>query len=156
MYKHTVRGWAVWAALCFTFTAIAFVFAIAVPIFSYLIGAHHFIFLYLEYRSLILISGITAALFASWYTYGLAGFFWLHDSYHLKGGWLAIRRKPVQASIAVLTILAGAFMCVAGTYVSIKVSTTLSSTMYNPVSHIPRQLINDAYKDGTVGKPFTC
>ncbi|KAJ7211091.1 transmembrane amino acid transporter protein-domain-containing protein [Mycena rebaudengoi] len=118
MYKHTVRGWAVWAALCFTFTAIAFVFAIAVPIFSYLIG-------------------ITAALFASWYTYGLAGFFWLHDSYHLKGGWLAIRRKPVQASIAVLTILAGAFMCVAGTYVSIK-------------------LINDAYKDGTVGKPFTC
>jgi hypothetical protein len=43
MYKHTVRGWVVWAALCFTFTAIAFVFAIAVPIFSYLIGAHHFI-----------------------------------------------------------------------------------------------------------------
>jgi hypothetical protein len=42
MYTHTVRGWVVWSALCLAAVAIAFVFAIAVPIFSYLIGAHHF------------------------------------------------------------------------------------------------------------------
>lgn len=83
--------------------AIAFVLAIAVPIFSYLIG-------------------IAAALFASWYTYGLAGFFWLHDTYYLKGGTSALRKRPIGVILAVLTILAGAFICVAGTYVSIKVS----------------------------------
>ncbi|KAJ7139857.1 transmembrane amino acid transporter protein-domain-containing protein [Mycena epipterygia] len=118
MYKHTVRGWVVWIALCVAAVAVAFILAIAVPIFSDLIG-------------------IAASLFASWYTYGIAGFFWLHDSYYLKGGWQGIRRRPVLASLAVFTIVVGAFICVAGTYVSIK-------------------LINDAYKDGLVGKPFSC
>ncbi|KAJ7900062.1 transmembrane amino acid transporter protein-domain-containing protein [Mycena olivaceomarginata] len=118
MYMHTVLGWAVWVALCVAAVAVAFILAIAVPIFSYLIG-------------------IAASLFASWYTYGIAGFFWLHDSYHLRGGWAGIRRKPGQAALAVFTILVGAFVCVAGTYVSIK-------------------LINDAYNDGLVGKPFSC
>jgi hypothetical protein len=74
----------------------------AVPIFSYLIG-------------------IAAALFASWYTYGLAGFFWLHDTYHLYGGMAAIRRRPVGTFLAVATIILGLFICVAGTYVSVKV-----------------------------------
>ncbi|KAJ7919166.1 transmembrane amino acid transporter protein-domain-containing protein [Mycena leptocephala] len=118
MYNHTILGWVVWVALCVAAVAVAFILAIAVPIFSYLIG-------------------IAASLFASWYTYGIAGFFWLHDSYHFKGGWPGIRRQPGQAALAVFTILVGAFVCVAGTYVSIK-------------------LINDAYKDGLVGKPFSC
>lgn len=38
MYTHTVLGWAVWVALCVTAVAVAFILAIAVPIFSYLIG----------------------------------------------------------------------------------------------------------------------
>ncbi|KAF8078414.1 transmembrane amino acid transporter protein-domain-containing protein [Lyophyllum atratum] len=118
LYKHTPLGWFVWVMLCFAAVAIAFVFAIAVPIFSYLIS-------------------IAASLFASWYTYGLAGFFWLHDMYHLKGGRRGLLHRPFQFTLAVMTILAGAFICVAGTYVSIK-------------------LINDAYKAGIVGKPFTC
>lgn len=103
IYTHTFLGWLIWTILCFTAVAIAFVLAIAVPIFSYLIG-------------------IAAALFASWYTYGLAGFFWLHDTYYLKGGTSALRKRPIGVILAVLTILAGAFICVAGTYVSIKVS----------------------------------
>ncbi|KAJ7130091.1 transmembrane amino acid transporter protein-domain-containing protein [Mycena crocata] len=118
MYTHTVLGWVVWIALCVAAVAVAFILAISVPIFSYLIG-------------------IAASLFASWYTYGLAGCFWLHDSYYLKGGWPGIRNRPGQCVLAVLTIVAGAFICVAGTYVSIK-------------------LINDAYNDGLVGKPFSC
>jgi len=118
MYTHTVLGWVVWIALCIAAVAIAFILAIAVPIFSYLIG-------------------IAASLFASWYTYGIAGFFWLHDSYHLNGGWKGMGKHRGGCLLAVFTILVGAFICVAGTYVSIK-------------------LIDDAYKDGLVGKPFSC
>ncbi|KAG1755078.1 transmembrane amino acid transporter protein-domain-containing protein [Suillus paluster] len=103
IYSHTLLGWTVWTLLCFAGVAIAAILAIAVPIFSYLIG-------------------IAAALFAAWYTYGLAGFFWLHDVYHLKGGVDGIKRRPIGTTLAVLTILAGAFICVAGAYVSIKVS----------------------------------
>ncbi|RDB29150.1 N amino acid transport system protein [Hypsizygus marmoreus] len=118
MYTHTVLGWSVWFTFCLASVAIAFVLAIAVPIFSYLIA-------------------IAAAVFASWYTYGLAGFFWLHDTYYLKGGYSALRARPTMLILAVLTILAGGFICVCGTYVAIK-------------------LIHDAYTSNLVGKPFTC
>ncbi|KAG2076919.1 amino acid transporter [Suillus decipiens] len=118
VHSHTLLGWTVWTLLCFAAIAIAVILAIAVPIFSYLIG-------------------IAAALFAAWYTYGLAGFFWLHDAYHLKGGMDGLRQRPIGTTIAVLTIIAGAFICVAGTYVSIK-------------------LIVGAYASGQVGRPFVC
>ena len=103
VHSHTWLGWSAWTALCFACTAVAFILASAIPIFSYL-------------------TGISASLFASWYTYGVAGFFWLHDTFHLKGGWEAYRRRWFGTTLAVLTVLAGAFMCVAGTYVFIKVS----------------------------------
>ncbi|KAI0670063.1 transmembrane amino acid transporter protein-domain-containing protein [Trametes maxima] len=118
VHSHTPLGWAVWITLCFAATAAAFLLATGVPIFSYL-------------------TGITASLFASWYTYGIAGFFWLHDTFYLKGGSHALRRRWVGTTMASSTVLAGAFICVAGTYVSIK-------------------LIADAYRDGLVGRPFTC
>ncbi|KAI0703170.1 amino acid transporter [Earliella scabrosa] len=118
IHSHTWLGWSAWVLLCFASASVAFVFATAVPIFSYL-------------------AGITASLFASWYTYGIAGFFWLHDTFHFEGGAGALRRRWFGTTLAVLTVLAGAFMCVAGTYVSIK-------------------LIVDAYREGIVGKPFTC
>ncbi|EIN13531.1 hypothetical protein PUNSTDRAFT_140049 [Punctularia strigosozonata HHB-11173 SS5] len=118
LHTHTVLGWTVWTFLCFIAVAIAFVLAIAVPIFSYLIG-------------------IAASLFASWYTYGIAGFFWLHDTYYLKGGKAALRRDMTGTIIAILTVLIGAFICVAGTYVSIK-------------------LIAVAYETHIVPEPFTC
>ncbi|KAF9821899.1 hypothetical protein IEO21_00329 [Rhodonia placenta] len=118
LYSHTVLGWSVWIFLCFAATATAFIFATAVPIFSDLVG-------------------ITASVFASWYTYGLAGFFWLYDTYYLDNGKEALRRRWGGTLLAVATILAGAFICVAGTYVSIK-------------------LIVEAYQSGSVGKPFSC
>lgn len=116
----------------------AFVLAAAVPIFSDLIG-------------------ITAALFAAWYTYGLAGFFWLHDTYHLKGGATALKSRPFGVAFAALTIAAGAFICVAGAYVSVKVS-GCSMCAFRCSLRSPRasQLIVDAYKEHLVGKPFTC
>lgn len=118
LHSHTVLGWSSWILLVLLMNAAAFVLAIAVPIFSYLIG-------------------IAAALFASWYTYGLAGAFWLYDAYHLHGGRRAWSRHWIKTTLNVLTLLAGAFICVAGTYVTIK-------------------LIVDAYNNGLVGKPFSC
>jgi len=119
LYTHTILGWSVWTFLCFGATALAFVFAAAIPVFSDL-------------------TGITASLFASWYTYGIAGFFWLYDAYYLGGGGMrALKRQWGGTVLAVLTIFSGAFICVAGTYVSIK-------------------LIADAYASGTVGRPFSC
>ncbi|KAI9572784.1 transmembrane amino acid transporter protein-domain-containing protein [Boletus coccyginus] len=101
VHSHTILGWTVWTLLCFGGVVIGVLLAIAVPIFSYLIG-------------------ITAALFAAWYTYGLAGFFWLYDTYHLRGGMNAFRQRPIVTMLAVMIILAGAFICIAGTYVFVK------------------------------------
>ncbi|KAG1798570.1 uncharacterized protein HD556DRAFT_1462163 [Suillus plorans] len=118
IHSHTLLGWTVWTLLCFASSAMAAILAIAVPIFSYLIG-------------------ITAALFAAWYAYGLAVFFWLHDTYHLEGGMDGLKRRSIGTILAVLTIISGTFICVAGTYVSIK-------------------LIAEAYANGQVGRPFVC
>lgn len=118
LYSHTFVGWSVWTILIVIINGAAFVLAVGVPIFSYLIG-------------------IAASLFASWFTYGIAGAFWLHDSYHDGDGWRTWRRKWFQATLAVLTFLAGGFICVAGTYVIIKA-------------------IVEAYNNGTVGQPFSC
>lgn len=118
LHSHTVAGWTTWILLVFLMNVAAFVLAVGVPIFNYLIG-------------------IAASLFAAWYTYGLAGAFWLHDSYHDGDGTRAWRRKPYQSALAALTIVAGAFICVAGTYVTIKG-------------------IVEAYADDTVIAPFSC
>ena len=63
--------------------------------------------------------------------------FWLHDSYYDDGGFKSYLRRPIMAVVNVLTVLIGAFICVAGTFVIIK-------------------LIIDAYESGSVGAPFSC
>ncbi|KAI1330124.1 transmembrane amino acid transporter [Xylariaceae sp. FL0255] len=100
VHSHTILGWSVWTFLILLANAVAFVFAVGIPVFNYLVG-------------------ITAALFAAWYTYGLAGAFWLHDAYHFKGGFRAWLRRPLMFSLNVFTILAGAFICVGGLYATI-------------------------------------
>lgn len=119
LHEHTALGWAVWLGLVLLANGAAFVLAVGVPIFNYLIG-------------------IAASLFASWYTYGIAGFFWLYDAYHHHGrgtrGW---SRSRGMTTLCVLTILGGAFICVAGMYVSV-------------------DGIIVAYRDGTVSAPFSC
>lgn len=78
------------------------------------------------------LAGIAAALFASWFTYGLAGVFWWHDTHFLghhrawKGGqdsprgWRAVKRHKIQFGLAVAAIVSTMFICVAGTYAIIK------------------------------------
>lgn len=118
LHSHTVLGWSTWIVLIFLMNVAAFVLAVGVPIFNYLIG-------------------IAASLFASWYTYGIAGAFWLHDAYHDGNGVRTWTKKWPHTLLTTATIAAGAFICVAGTYVTIRG-------------------IVDAYGSGSVGKPFSC
>ncbi|KAF7339879.1 Amino acid transporter [Mycena venus] len=48
MYQHTILGWVVWVVLCIVAVGVAFILAIAVPIFSYLIGIAASLFASLE------------------------------------------------------------------------------------------------------------
>lgn len=52
LYSHTALGWGVWLALVVFANGLAFLLAIGVPIFNYLIG-------------------LAASLFAAWFTYGM-------------------------------------------------------------------------------------
>lgn len=63
--------------------------------------------------------------------------FWLHDSYHDGEGTRTWLKKKFQTTLALLTVLAGAFICVAGIYVTVKA-------------------IIDAYLSGQVSSPFAC
>ena len=122
--------------------AIAFILAVGVPIFNYLVG-------------------LSAALFASWYTYGVAGAFWIHDTWigwesghrgtgekstwmHARPGflgtgygWSALMRRKGMFALCVGTVLGGAFICVAGLYAII-------------------EGIIEAYATGAVATPFSC
>jgi len=118
LHSHSILGWGTWFVLVFIMNAAAFVLAVGVPIFNYLIG-------------------IAAALFASWYTYGIAGMFWLYDAHEYRGGMDALKRHWVMTTLCVLTILAGAFICVAGMYAII-------------------EGIIEAYAAGTIAAPFSC
>ncbi|MCJ1407393.1 hypothetical protein MMC19_001464 [Ptychographa xylographoides] len=118
LHSHTVLGWSVWTILIFIMNAAAFVLAVGVPIFNYLIG-------------------IAASLFAAWYTYGIAGFFWIYDTHRYRNGMVGLKKHAFMTLLSVLTILAGAFICVAGMYV----------TIYSIVQ---------AYAAGTIAAPFSC
>lgn len=119
IHDHTVLGWGTWVVLVLLMNATAFVLAVGVPIFNYLIG-------------------IAASIFASWYTYGIAGMFWLYDAWHSFGrGSETLRRHKSMTGLSLLTILAGLFICVAGTYVTVVG-------------------IQEAYQSGAVPAPFSC
>lgn len=118
LHEHTFLGWGTWMALVLVMNAAAFVLAVGVPIFNNLIG-------------------IAASLFAAWYTYGIAGAFWIHDTYHFSGGIHALKRHWLMTTANLLTIAAGGFICVAGMYVSVR-SIVL------------------AFDAGTLIEPFSC
>lgn len=63
--------------------------------------------------------------------------FWLHDSYHDEDGFYTWARKWFQTTLCVLTVCAGAFICIAGMYVTVRA-------------------IVEAYNSGAVASPFAC
>jgi hypothetical protein len=136
LHSHTLIGWGTWTVLILIMNAASFVLAVGVPIFSYLIG-------------------IAASLFASWYTYGIAGAFWLHDSYYLSGDRVrSWKRRPTMFVLSVLTFAAGGFICVAGTYVIV----TLIISAYNSGCEFLLLQVEDVVltKWIVVPPPFQC
>lgn len=126
LHEHTVLGWGVWTVFIVVCNGVAFVLAVGVPVFS-------------------LVVGLAGSLFAAWFTYGIAGFFWLHDNwltfgYGLGRAWWQLwwdKRRNVKSLLAYFTIAAGAFICIAGLYV----------TIYGIVQE---------YNSGQISKPFSC
>ncbi|KAI4165221.1 MAG: hypothetical protein LQ342_001089 [Letrouitia transgressa] len=118
LHSHTALGWGVWFLLVLLMNGAAFVLAVGVPIFNYLIG-------------------LAASLFASWYTYGIAGAFWMYDAWMDKGGWPAWKARGGMLGLSVGTVAAGGFICVAGFYVTVK------------------QIV-EAYDNGEVPEAFSC
>ncbi|KAL9081575.1 MAG: hypothetical protein Q9159_007239 [Coniocarpon cinnabarinum] len=181
LHAHTTLGWGVWIGGVVFCIAVAFVLAVGVPIFNYIVA-------------------LGASLFASWFTYGVAGFFVLWDLgvryrggtregarrwggmgeggvgrwngegkgdgqdwdeekrvedyvlnsrrevdvrssngrlYQWRDATRAWKRHLAQSTLAICTVLAGSFICVAGLYVTIRG-------------------IVDAYDTGEVSEPFGC
>lgn len=93
------RGWksiGLWLGLGVTCWVVAWIIAEAIPVFS-------------DLNSLI------SALFASWFSYGLSGIYWLHLN---AGQWFASPRKIALTILNIAIALFGLALCVLGLYAS--------------------------------------
>ncbi|PWY75364.1 hypothetical protein BO70DRAFT_381090 [Aspergillus heteromorphus CBS 117.55] len=90
------RSVAIWIGLGLACWLVAWVIAEAIPVFSDL-------------------NGLISALFASWFSYGLSGIYWLHLNY---GEWFASPRKIALTILNMAIALFGLILCVLGLYAS--------------------------------------
>ncbi|KZN86454.1 N amino acid transport system protein [Penicillium chrysogenum] len=96
MHKRDWVAIGSWIGIALTCWVIAWIIADAIPVFSDLLS-------------------LISSLFASWFSYGLGGVYWLHIN---KGRWLSSPRKIVLTIVNVCIILIGGCMCGLGLYVS--------------------------------------
>ncbi|GFF38633.1 N amino acid transport system protein [Aspergillus udagawae] len=85
-----------WVAIALSLWIIAWIIAEAIPVFSSLLG-------------------LIVALFASWFTYGLSGIFWLHLNW---GKYTSSPRKIFLTGVNLFCLVFGAGLCGLGLYVS--------------------------------------
>ncbi|GIC92691.1 neutral amino acid permease [Aspergillus udagawae] len=85
-----------WVAIALSLWIIAWIIAEAIPVFSNLLS-------------------LIVALFASWFTYGLSGIFWLHLNW---GKYTASPRKIFLTVVNLFCLVFGAGLCGLGLYVS--------------------------------------
>ncbi|KAJ5865391.1 uncharacterized protein N7529_007307 [Penicillium soppii] len=96
MQKRDAVAIGSWVGIALTCWVIAWIIADAIPVFSDLLS-------------------LISSLFASWFSYGLGGVYWLHIN---KGKWFSSPRKIALTILNFLIILIGACMCGLGLYVS--------------------------------------
>ncbi|KAK5159266.1 hypothetical protein LTS14_002408 [Recurvomyces mirabilis] len=96
MQENTWLSFGSWVAIILTLWVIAWVIAESIPVFN-------------DLNSLI------TALFASWFTYGLSGIFWLYMNY---GQWFRNSRKIWLTVLNFLILIMGAVICGIGLYAS--------------------------------------
>ncbi|PYH89953.1 amino acid transporter [Aspergillus ellipticus CBS 707.79] len=96
MHTRSVRGIGAWIGLAAGYWIIAWVIAEAIPVFSNLVS-------------------LISALFASWFSFGLPGIFWL---YMYWGNYFTTWKRTVLTFANVGLFLIGATICVCGLWVS--------------------------------------
>ncbi|CAI7655509.1 hypothetical protein PCG10_000896 [Penicillium crustosum] len=96
MHKRDMLAVGSWIGIALACWVIAWIIADAIPVFSDLLS-------------------LISSLFASWFSYGLGGMYWLHIN---KGKWFSSPRKIVLTIVNVCIVLIGGCMCGLGLYVS--------------------------------------
>lgn len=96
MHQRNLFSYGVWILLVVVLWAIAWVIAEGIPVFNDLLG-------------------LITALFASWFTYGLSGYFWLFLN------WRRWTETPMKMFLTVVNLIVfgiGATICGLGLYAS--------------------------------------
>ncbi|RMJ25346.1 hypothetical protein PHISP_03788 [Aspergillus sp. HF37] len=96
MHKRTFKSIGTWVGLVTTLWILAWIIASAVPVFNNLLS-------------------LIVALFASWFTFGLNGFFWL---FLFWGRWFESPKKIFLTIANFIIIGIGACLCGVGLYVT--------------------------------------
>ncbi|KAL4883746.1 transmembrane amino acid transporter protein-domain-containing protein [Aspergillus karnatakaensis] len=96
MHKRDFVAVGSWVAIALALWILAWIIASAIPVFSNLLS-------------------LITALFASWFTYGLSGIFWLYMN---KGIWFRDWRKTCLTLVNLLAFAVGAVLCGMGLWVS--------------------------------------
>jgi hypothetical protein len=96
IHQNNWRAIGLWIGLGVSCWVVAWIISEAIPVFSDL-------------------NGLISALFASWFSYGLSGIYWLHLNY---GEWFASPRKIALTVLNIAIALFGLILCVLGLYAS--------------------------------------
>ncbi|KAL8829009.1 MAG: hypothetical protein Q9170_006358 [Blastenia crenularia] len=96
MSKKSWGSYGRWAIIVLLLWTLAWIIAEAIPVFNDLLG-------------------LISALFASWFTYGLSGVFWLYMNY---GRYRESRQKMALTMLNFLIFLLGLTICALGLYAS--------------------------------------
>lgn len=88
MSSNSLKSFGSWALIALTLWVIAWIISESIPIFNDLLG-------------------LISALFASWFTYGLSGIFWLHLN---KGKWFASGKQIALFGVNVFLIISTIFI----------------------------------------------
>ncbi|KAF6816937.1 amino acid transporter [Colletotrichum sojae] len=106
MVRRTKLSGIVWIGIVSGIWALSMIIAESIPVFNSLLG-------------------LICALFASWFSYGLPGIFWLWMHY---GNWFSSPKQIVRFAANVLLFLAGLLICVLGLWASIEAIATEKAT----------------------------
>ena len=96
LHQRNKRSIGLWVGLGVSCWIVAWIIAEAIPVFSDL-------------------NGLISALFASWFSYGLSGVYWLHLNY---GQWTASPKKIALTVLNMAVACIGLILCVLGLYAS--------------------------------------
>ncbi|KAF6809725.1 amino acid transporter [Colletotrichum plurivorum] len=106
MVRRTKLSGIVWIGIVTGIWALSMIIAESIPVFNSLLG-------------------LICALFASWFSYGLPGIFWLWMHY---GNWFSSPKQIVRFAANVMLFLAGLLICVLGLWASIEAIATEKAT----------------------------